>query len=111
MLCGNCTAPKGPFFSWKWHCRNLLPFFLSDFDEDDPLAGLSLDEDSVSEAGKKPAAKKAAVKEQRSLEEEPKAVPPVAQPGRFFFFFFPSFSSLYGLDLFFFCGIFSIFFY
>nr|KAG5714744.1 hypothetical protein BaRGS_000232 [Batillaria attramentaria] len=52
-----------------------------DFDEDDPLAGLSLDEESVSEAGKKSAAKKAGVTKQKSAEEEPKTTPqPAAQP-------------------------------
>ena len=57
--------------------------FLSlDFDEDDPLAGLSLDEDSISEAGKKQAAKKAPLKEQKSLEDEAKVAPSAAQPCR-----------------------------
>ena len=69
-------------------------FLSSDFDEDDPLAGLSLDEDSISEAGKKPAAKKAPLKEQRSLEEETKVAPPAAQPCRVslsYWFFFSCF--------------------
>jgi hypothetical protein len=46
----------------------------SDFDEDDPLAGLLDDDDSVSEAVRKP--KKPALKEQKSQEDEPKAAQP-----------------------------------
>lgn len=56
-------------------------FCWPDFDEDDPLAGLLLDEDSVSETARKPidssgARKKTVVGQQAPQEEEPKSLQP-----------------------------------